>query len=330
MCSDENPPYSMLMAVKLNDCIAVFGGILIKHRKVIWTYKLYIEKWRKYVAPDGSEVIPSTQSSCAAAIGKNIYVYSGSPCWEIWKLSKTTNDCFVWTKVIVQDKGKGPSVRTRQLGWGYDEKLWIFGGKGLSPKDYLNENGDFKMSTKGLYDSVDWFYNNQLLCFDPSSCEWSNPKCFGDVPTPREYCGPAKIRDRVWVKRSLTADGLYELDMRSFSWTKIDICMVQPEPRFSFSLTAVTGNHLILHGGADIHRNRKNTTWIFDIQSHSWRQYGITQDEPRAGHTGTPGLNDSVIAIGGFRFDEEDIDGQTLNLVHTIMLEPKSLQQYSI
>ena len=68
-----------------------------------------------------------------------------------------------------ENKEQSPSPRSEPSGWEYAENLWIFGGDGPSPDGYLYDYVDFHEQGE----------NNQLLHFDPSRVEWTNPECFG-------------------------------------------------------------------------------------------------------------------------------------------------------
>ena len=59
------------------------------------------------------------------------------------------------------------------------------------------------------------------------------------------------------------------------------------------------------------------TSWIFDIQSHQWKQHPKA-DHNKWYHTCITGLNSSVIILGGE------------NTIFGVTLEPKSLQQQAI
>ena len=79
---------------------------------------------------------------------------------------------------------------------------------------YLRDHGVF-----------DGNYNNQLLCFDPCSCNWKNPEGFGTVPEPRRGQATTIIGYKVWMYGGHFHGGksneLFHLDMTGLTWTEI-------------------------------------------------------------------------------------------------------------
>ena len=157
----------------------------------IWTYNLYTEEWKKYgeLPPCSKACKPASMhldSTCAVALGADVYLFGGgkygihvalNPINSMLKLDKLSDGHFALNEVTGRN-GKLPSPRCGHTGWTFGEKLWIFGGQGTLGTGYLDDFGSFE---NGLI----YICNNQLLCFDPVSQIWTNPKCFGDVPSPR-------------------------------------------------------------------------------------------------------------------------------------------------
>ena len=334
MSHGEPPPniYDHI-AVRLEDFIIIFGGTTEdvqrdkEIKNVIWTYNIYIAQWRKYITPDGRKAPARIKAGCAVNIGSYIYRFGGLTCRGpnnmLWRLTRDGNDRFSWDRIHAKNKKEVPSPRYGHTGWDHDDKIWIFGGFGDPPADgYLNEHGDF-------VGNADGGYNNQLLCFDLSCRKWTNTKCFGAVPKPRSDHATAKIRDRVWLYRGLRDDcDMHEISMSSFVWTNITTSKLKPEALCSYSLTAITDNQIVLHGGSGSFSKQLNETWIYDIPSHSWRQINAApQDHFRHSHAGITGLNNCVIMIGGRAHWNND---KPYNVVFSVMLEPKSLQHLAI
>ena len=156
----------------------------------------------------------------------------------LWRLSAGKDGCFSWDKIQMQEKRKRPSPRSGHSGWEHGKKLWVFGGQGYLPFDYLNDNGNFKnvYLNSGL--------NNQLLYFDPFCQKWSNINCSGAVPSPRYNHSTAIIKDKVWLYGGKTSPGLcstlFELNMESITWSKIETKMPKPECERWFRHFALT------------------------------------------------------------------------------------------
>ena len=243
-------------------------------------------------------------------------------------LSRTKEGCFTWTENKLQCKEKSRSPRDGHTGWEYAGKLWIFAGFGDSPEGYLNDNGDIEGSLFSR--SV---INNQLLCFDPNIENWTNPQCFGSIPTPRTSHASAIFSDKVWLFGGLSKGGdylgdMFELRMSSLTWSQIQMAQSHPNGGAYCTLTAAADDKLVLHGGLTADQTRmhivSNDTWIMDLTSLSWRQFTSRRDHRRTLHTGSTGLNNSVIIIGGNSYQN------TYSIIFNVILGPKSLQQVAM
>ena len=263
------------VAVRFYHYIVVLGGrwhgIEALSLNVIWTYNIYTEQWSKLGISAGAMAPPPTYEACAAVIGLDIYIFGGNRIktlsnWpttnSLWKLSKTPNARFEWSKIEIINKAKSPSPRCLHSGWEYDGKLWTFGGRGLSPIGFLNDHGDYQD-----YDVLSKV-NNQLLCFDPTCQEWMNPKCSGSVPPPLAGHASTIITDNVWQYGGLTSgfgvgfDYLYVLNILSRSWTRIEPGYDWPHAEPYCSFTALTNTYLVLHG---LHDDGDDHTWILNL-----------------------------------------------------------------
>ena len=329
------------MAVHMENCIVVFGGSKLKEKHVkslsmnkIWMYNLNTEKWGKHVIPHGKTSPPQTTHSCAVVIEGTTYMFggyllAGNLTNAMWKLARTPTKCFEWKKVIVRDK---PSPRYGHSGWEYAGQLWTFGGYGLPLEDYLHDHGDFN----GHF----WGDNNQLLCFNPKSREWRNPKSSGTVPGTCMHHATTIIGDKVWLHGEhndglqLQYNGLHQLDMISLTWTMIEIEHLQPPCRYKCSLNALTDHQLVLHGGTTCpHTNHTpvlNDTWVLDLPSLSWKKHRASYPQSRCSHTGSAVMNGTVIIGGRCYADTRRRVPQVYNDVITVRLEPQSLQQMAI
>ena len=166
------------------------------------------------------------------------------------------------------------------------------------------------------------------------------------MPTPRSFYSAATIKHKTYFYGGNTAtyavsfDDLHELDMISLTWTLIQTADPKPESLSTCSLNVTLDNKLILHGGLRTHSRPllgnstylNNNTWIFDLATHTWRQYSSRKDHSRGNHTGTTGIDGCIIMIGGFTdlkaIFESNYDDYTTTF--HVMLEPKSLQKLAI
>ena len=121
-------------------------------------------------------------------------------------------------------------------------------------------------------------------------------------------------------------DDFFQLDMPSHIWTQVTTNHTKPLGRCCSSLTAISENMLVLHAGASKLGYGHRDTWIIDLSSQARREYTSNQDDLRACHTGSLGVNKSVIVIGGLIQSSLQAHRSTFH----VMLEPKSLQQLAM
>ena len=312
----------MYIAVKLEHLIVVLGGTKVTQDcSRIQIYNLYTEEWENYKAAKG-HLIPAPSGGCAAAIGEDIFYWCPSDeltdSVSLWKLVliRGQNGCVKWNEIKVQQGTKEPSSRLGASCWEYARKFWLFGGRGFLPESHeLNDHGDFNL--KGQ--------NNQLLHFDTLQNKWTNLQCHGDIPSPCSGHASCITGETVWLYGGIldagNPDVLYQLDMPTLAWTMIHTGGSSiPQWRRFCTLNALN-RQLVLHGGLGNGRHW-NDTWVLDLSSQSWRIYVSDKNSvhSKSTHTGTHGLNNSVIIIC-----EYDNNG----ILH-VMLEPKSLQKLAL
>ena len=340
------------MAVFLDGRIVVLGGIFnnvftghdhIKYdflaKNVIWTYRLDTFQWEKFVIPIDETIPPGSRFSSLTAIGRVIYMFGGQLKRNVnnvkqvtnctWMLSGTAQHGFKWSELKNKDNKHAPSPRTLHGAWAYKNKLWIFGGKGMPLQGYLNEAND--QVAENIPGSM--VYNNQLLCFNPSLQKWTNPKCDGNVPSPRTARHVTHFGDKIWhcrMHKTPNRNGLWELNMPSLVWTKIKVARpVKPSIRKEITFTAINATTCVLHGGyAKCTGRALGDTWLFDLPSASWRKYTGSADHARSSHSATRGTNNSIIFFGGCSSNDNLPVGTKEDLcddVYIIRLGPESL-----
>ena len=329
-------------AVQHKNWILIIGGRdRLNNRQAshyeIWMYNLYTGHWRKYVMDRWRKAPAATYWSCAVVIRPDVYMFGG---WlvantnrstnALWKLTTGSNGNFTWRKIEFRDDKNTPSPRAAVSGWEYDDKLWLFGGVGTSFDGYLSDYGDFCECSLGVY------INNQLLCFNPSCEGWMNLESTGTVPTPRAWHASAVIQDKAYlygggdaINKSIAE--LYELNMHSLTWTQIYSDLLQPQGRYFCSLTALSDEELVLHGGMNS-TDELRDTWIIDLPSRMWMKHtphDSINDHPRYGHTGTLDSNGRVVIIGGCKTPKNKDAYKTIFHI-TLKFKPKSLQQLAL
>ena len=266
---------------------------------------------------------------CGVAIESVIYLLGNvdyGKSSHLWKLIQNTDGSFDWNTICIE-KHEMPSPRIGQCGWEYGDKVWIFGGHGISPKDFLWDHGD--------YDD-DSFTNNQLFSYDPSVQTWKNMKCSGDVPSPRHAAAATIIKDKVWLHGGSSAvdweDDLYELNMASLAWTRIQTGQPRPEGSRLSSLTPLTHNKLALYGLFPVVDKLPDfelisCTWILDVEQYQWRQYQkCVRCDCFPTHKSAAGLNNDVIIL----CSHNNYVCKSKKLILPVVLEPKSLQHLAM
>ena len=302
----------------------------------IWMYNLYTEEWRKHVITDRKTTPSGRIGASATLVGSDIYMFGGMSIGatnSLWKLTRTPAGCFAWHQIKPKSTKESPSPRIKHSAWEFAHKLWIFGGfvPNLSDlSDYLNNYGDYSFLE---------FENNQILCFDPSCTEWTNPQSFGDIPAPRSCHSTAIIRDKAWLYGGFNVHSepfgeLHELDMHSLTWTMIENCDVQPFYQNFCTLTAITDNQLVMNYGISKTDKPQNvSTWILDISTKSWNKHSAVDKGycPKIFNTCTRGINNSVMIIGGeYVYSKRKPLKNTYTKNTYMTLKAKSLQHLAI
>ena len=343
----EIPAHSCHVAVRVENHIIVFGGFdenfdLLSLRN-IWMYNVYTEEWGKHVIRDGI-IPPGAMCSGAVVIEGDIYMFGGSGHIHepdnftnaMWKLTRTPKCCFEWRKGKERVKKKAPSPRNGHSVWEYKGRLLTFGGGGPPLKGYLNNHGDFNGDDH--YYGTNPGQNNQLLCYYPLTEDWRNLKPSGTIPKPRASHASTISGDKVWIYGGYSTDPfrvydeLYQLNMVSLTWTKIQSGQLRPRCRKMCSLTAVTENQIVLHGGRSTSNEILSDTWIFDLSLLSWKKCEASKCKPRCGHTANVGTNSGIIGVGGQTAKIENRRNyiQFYSGAFSVKLEPKTLQQQAI
>ena len=324
---DELKPMANHVAVCCGKSLVTFGGYDYDKRMRmfphsfhdIYEYNTDSGQWKKHTIPE-TETVPSVKLSvvanaaCYAVVVKNnIYFYLE----DVWKLSKTPQKNFTWTKVDVQ--GIRPCYRTAPSYWEFDDKMWLFAG-------YL--------------DSIpfrDGEYN--FTSFDFSSRQFSNVQSFGEIPSSRIEFEAAKLGSKVYLyggrhDYNIRLDDLYVLDMNSLTWTQLyPAGPLQPVARGGHTFTAISDTEIMLHAGYLADTLHANDTWILDITSLSWKECSQSEHKKRSWHSAT-NIDGSVIIIGGLDCGNPPnrYDWTTHSDVFHITHEnrPKALEQLSL
>ena len=323
------------LVVRVDDCIVTWTN-----PRCIWTYNLWTEGWMMYEMPQEQELPDPDETQflnyhySAVAIESDVYVFGRgittlSMKSFMWKLTRCLDGSFEWS-VIHDDNFEGdlPSPRIWHSAWEHGKKMWVFGGvnDSLEPLEI----------------------DNELLCFDPSIPAWSSPTCSGDIPPTLKKASSAKIDNTVWLYAGMTDfngagphpfhDDIYELNMNSFVWTLVETDGSRPLGLCAASLTPTASRQLVYHGGRmGLVGRGEDKSWIFDVDSHTWREHTEEHGYNRHHHSGITDLDGNVLIIGGEakydrrvrRTDKYPVSHQFLFLV-TLHPKPKTLVQVAV
>ena len=315
------------VAVRWKDGIVVLSE---SKRRSLWIYNLWTEQWREYELRK-ENCLPVDINQRGVEIGLDIYMFgSFSDENTLWKLARSTDNSFAWSRIQIKDRSKTPSKRKGHSVWEYDGKMWVYGGYGDSLAGYLNNHGDFDsdMSIVTTNSLIFRGHNNQLLSYDPCLETWTNVPCSGDVPAPRKDASTATIKDKLYLHGGSPSNerytkNMYVLDMHLVIWSRIETTgLTRPLRQTNVSFTPVTVNQLVFIDNSQF----QGVIWIFDVQSHTWKKHlgkdiGYDYD-----HTGITGLRGSAIILG----ETVQPVGQAYNPLITVRLEPKHLQQLAM
>ena len=314
------------------------GTTVVDKTIILWIYDIWTEQWAKHTISE-RKCLPfvSHVHYTGVVIGTYVHIMCGLIGEHfkknmLWNLRLNANRSCAWGLMHIDKQAQVPSPRIRHCAWAHGEKMWVFGGWGPSPVNYLNDYGDFELC-EGSYGT-----NNQLLSFHPPTKTWTNAKCFGDIPSPLRMASSAMVADTVWLYGGLTKNDaynndMYELSMLSFAWTKIEVTTPRPNGNYGASLSPISASQFLLHGGQhqDEHGQSLNTMpWIFSVQLRTWRQHPTAESHLRENHTCycITALNSNIIILGGKT--SSGSRHQRENTILCVRLEPKSLQQLAI
>ena len=171
-------------------------------------------------------------------------------------------------------------------------------------------------------------------CFvlNPLNEEWTNPQCYGNIPEPRDRHATTKGQDKIWLyggsNITTVFHDLFELDMHSCTWTLIKTPLMQPQACIYCTLSMISDDKLVLHGG--FKTKALSDTWILDLPTKTWRQYtsDTTRSVSRSHHTGSKGINNNVVIIGGCLLNSKR-DQNQCTIFH-VSMEPKRLLQLAM
>lgn len=267
----------------------------------LWIYNSTVRRWKCYKT-DG--IVPGGRSGAVAhMINHYLYVHGGHTergnTNSIYRLDLQT---LLWERLLVNYKGLLPSPRDKQASWKYKNKIYCFGGHGPAIDDYLCNSGEYvKDLSSGTIYPRGW--NNQLLIFDTEKVQWSNPKCSGQIPSPRAAHAATRIDKTVYIfggrHLGMRTNDLHSLDLETNTWTKLETNSKPPCGRSWSSFTAVSPTRILLCGGFTQDNRPLTDMWLLNVPNLQWQMFSQHLSMPRLWHSCCITRDEDILIFGG-------------------------------
>ncbi|VBB71802.1 Putative protein of unknown function [Podospora comata] len=262
-------------------------------------------------APTSGTPHTALRAHTTTLVGSNVFVFGGCDsraCFnELYVLDA---DAFYWSTPHVV--GDVPVPLRAMTCTAVGKKLVIFGG-GDGPA-----------------------YYNDVYVLDTVNYRWSKPKIMGSdqpgrVPSRRRAHTACLYKSGIYVfgggdgERAL--NDIWRLDVSDFgkmSWklvsgpspssstTSVTDREIRPKAR-GYHTANMVGSKLIIYGGSD-GGECFNDVWVYDVETHVWKQVNIPVTYRRLSHTATI-VGSYLFVIGGHDGNEYSNDVLLLNLV---------------
>ncbi|KAK7743557.1 hypothetical protein SLS53_004091 [Cytospora paraplurivora] len=265
-------------------------------------------------APVSGHPHPSLRAHTTTNVGSNIYVFGGCDSRACFNdLYVLDADAFHWSQPHVS--GEIPAPLRAMTCTAVGKKLVIFGG-GDGPA-----------------------YYNDVYVLDTVNFRWSKPRILGDrVPSKRRAHTACLYKNGIYVFGG--GDGVRALndiwrldvsDLTKMSWrlvshpsedgigriskspggSGIAAKDLRPKARGYHTANIVDGK-LIIFGGSD-GGECFNDVWVYDIETHAWKDTPVSGTFRRLSHTATV-VGSYLFIIGGHDGNEYSNDVLLLNL----------------
>lgn len=157
-------------------------------------------------------------------------------------------------------------------------------------------------------------WNNQLVCYNPATNEWTYPEVRGEWPCPRAAHAAAKVGSNVFIfggrNGEVRMNDFWKLDLKNMCWNEIFFDKAKgpkcpkrpkcPEGRSWHSLTAISMNELVLYGGLSTLKTPLCDSWIYSIPNNTWIRLTTNLRIPRLWHsTVYSTVDDEILIFGG-------------------------------
>lgn len=215
--------------------LVVFGGNTKVNRlweesqcmRVIYTYDYVSDKWRQDQVVSSSAPPPT---ACARGVWLDgrIAVFGGIKCAsceagiptnDTWLLDRSNHD-YRWNLLKASPK---PSPRYHYLAWGWNNKMYIFGGLGHHPNRYLGGHCKVRrISSASVHADRALYTNNQLLVLTPQTGTWSVISTGSKKPKPGMFLTSDTVCNQVFILGGLRTEQFYMLNLNSHTWVSLN------------------------------------------------------------------------------------------------------------
>ncbi len=193
--------------VRLENCILLFGGeTKLDHIDIsldtIYAYNLDSGKWERHVTCKSDTIPPPTLDASTAVVGDEVFMHGGyiprhkpaddAVTTSLWILYRNQRYKFEWHEIKFENKAKTIAPRTDHCSWGYNGKLWTWGGNTICPDGYMNDFGNWRKKKYG-----EFYLTNQLSTYnktDVFSWQCSHPSNWHEY---HEHHSPNQLGNRI-------------------------------------------------------------------------------------------------------------------------------------
>uniref|UniRef100_A0A914CFR2 Kelch domain-containing protein 2 n=1 Tax=Acrobeloides nanus TaxID=290746 RepID=A0A914CFR2_9BILA len=346
--------------ISYKGCLICWGGYGHAYYRepnfmYIYPYKLAQKSgvWFKFKVDKGD--VPKKTTGAAAVVKDGKMYLFGGQSWDeeedqnraVWSSSPATSHLYsldlntgIWKFHKIPDEDKLPTPRDKSAAWATKNGLYFFAGYGpswrrVNTSKYIFQVQDYFEDSDSYIFGNSW--NNQLFRFTD---KWERIEHGGYIPTPRAASGATYVKhtDKTYVfggrHNMERLNDLYELDMKSFIWTKIDL-KPAPEGRSWMTFTYNPDRNCVyMYGGLSSHSEPMQDTWILNIDTAKkelkWEKMPNVALPPRLWHCSVF-VDGALISYGGLCASPPlQSDVEVVNTIQVTTFSPSSLMNLAM
>ncbi|GFN85597.1 kelch domain-containing protein 2-like [Plakobranchus ocellatus] len=295
----------------------------------LWNYNMDMDRWFRY-KPFGTAP-PPMSGACCAVVWPFWYIFCGhgnaGQVNNIYRLNLLT--C-TWETVMPE--GNIVSPRDKLVSWVFEDRIYIFGGYGPCPYEYLWDKEEDIFTKEAWSEEKGW--NNQIAAFHLHAQCWQHVNTKGPKPLARAAHTAVRVGNAVYVfggrHKGQRMGDLHCLNLLDFSWSGELCCLgEQPEGRSWHTMARLNKNQLVLMGGFNTSEEVLDDLWVLHIESLSWSVVKKNTGYPLLWHTACPNSQGDILIFGGCMNNilDNHVDMAASSQIFTIRFEPFSLHR---